>query len=322
MRRVRIRGNGVAARCCEHLLREAGHEVFGEHTERPRLPAIMLSDASIALIEDVFGRKGLFGGFHRIRKRVVAWGVEAQPVTLEHSAVVVSEKQLLDCVRGEELTPGEDADWTVFTSRPLPAEAAEYRFGSRMARALHVGLKGDADSCWIESLAGGWLFLIPDGPQVGWLLAVGAASETLLERSRLIAGKVEILGEAAEFPAYPRIVSPLCATGWIACGSAAMAFDPLCGDGTANAVREAILASAVIGAGPDAFEHYHARLIAGFQKHLALCVNFYRSGSEGPWWEQEAAALQQGLDWCALRASGFGSYRYKLSGFQLVPVLT
>jgi hypothetical protein len=51
-----------------------------------------------------------------------------------------------------------------------------------------------------------------------------------------------------------------------------MAFDPIYGDGTAHAVREAILAAAVvraISAGGDAAEplrHYEARLMLGFQR--------------------------------------------------------
>ena len=75
--------------------------------------------------------------------------------------------------------------------------------------------------------------------------------------------------------------SPLGANSWLACGTAAMAFDPICGDGTAHAIREAILAAAVIRAlangGPadELLAHYEARLTAGFHRHLTLCRQFY-----------------------------------------------
>ena len=98
-----------------------------------------------------------------------------------------------------------------------------------------------------------------------------------------------------------------------------MAFDPLCGDGTANAVREAILAAAVIRTGPSALSHYEARLTAGFQRHLALCVSFYQSANTGPWWQTELDKLHEGLAWCKSRP--FGAYQYQLNGFDLVPVL-
>ena len=322
MGRVLVRGDGIAARCCEHLLRQAGWEVQTEQLNRPRLPAIMLGGAAVAMMRDVFGRGELFGNSHLIRKRVVAWGPAAQPVTLEHSAVVVSERQLLDAVGSGSSVVTGDVDWTVITSRPLPEVAAEHHFGTRMARAVPVTLHCDADTCWIESLEAGWLFLIPNSESAGWLLAVGNDAGALLGESRLIAERVaEINGQASRFPAYPRIMQPLAGNDWVACGSAAMAFDPLCGDGTANAVREAILASAVIRAGTESLTHYEARLTAGFQRHLSLCLSFYESGKSGAWWEPEIAALYKGLEWCGARSSSFGTYRYQLNGFDLLPVL-
>ncbi len=128
---------------------------------------------------------------------------------------------------------------------------------------------------------------------------------------------------AGRFPAAPCILSPLCGPGWLACGTAGMAFDPICGDGTANAVREAILASAVaraISAGgnaADLLSHYEARLILGFQRHLAACMDFYRSGESGPWWEKELESLHRGLEWCAAKLRNHGPFRYQLIGFEL-----
>ena len=319
MNRVLIRGDGIAARCCEHLLRQAGCEVTADHLDRPRLPAIMLGGAAVSMMRDVFGRHDLFSNFHAIRKRVVAWGPGAEPVSLDHSAVVVSERQLLESVQSVP-SRQTDAEWTVITSRPLPEDTAEHHFGSRIASAVPVALTGPADTCWIESLEHGWIFLIPNSEKAGWLLAVGGDAEALLAQSRVVARQIAALaGEASRFPAYPRIIEPLCGPDWLACGSAAMAFDPLCGDGTANAVRESILAAAVIRTGPDALSHYEARLTAGFQRHLALCVNFYQSANTGPWWQTELDSLHAGLAWCASRA--FGAYRYQLNGFDLVPVL-
>jgi hypothetical protein len=213
-----------------------------------------------------------------------------------------------------------DADWTVITSRPLPEGTIEHHFGSRIASAVPVELTGPSDTCWIESLEHGWIFLIPNSETGGWLLAVGADADALLAQSRLIAPQIGgSTGEAARFPAYPRIMQPLQGQTWLACGSAAMAFDPLCGDGTANAVREAILAAAVIRAGTGALSHYEARLTAGFQRHLSLCASFYHSANIGPWWQTELDSLHEGLAWCKSRS--FGAYQYQLNGFDLVPVL-
>src|SRR5579863_8404443 len=276
MPQVAIRGDGVAAYCCAHLLNQAGFHVTLEPVDRPRLPVIMLSEHALALIRDVFNNPGLFQNEPRIRKRVVAWGHNSKPAQLDHSAVVASEELLLENLR-PNLThhdePGSPAPaWTIFASRPLPTPATEHHFGSRMASAVPVTLSraSDPSACWIESLEHGWLFLIPNSPTTAWLLAVGDAPDVLLEQSSVVSPQIHDSAPAAgEFPAHPRIVSPICAPGWLACGTAAMAFDPICGDGTAHAVREAILAAAVIralaagGNTGELFSHYEARLTAG-----------------------------------------------------------
>jgi hypothetical protein len=328
MARVIIQGDGVAAYCCAYLLHKAGLEVALEPVDRPRLPAIMLNGHALALIRDIFDRADLFCDAPHINNRMVAWGPDSTPLALHHSAVVVSEELLL-----KELKPGltlQDSGaataWTVFASRPLPAPAEEHPFGSRMASAVAVTLKETSapETCWIESLENGWLFLIPNAPGAAWLLGVGRAPAALLSASRVIEKQIaEAQASGRQFPAYPRIVSPVAGDRWLACGTAAMAFDPLCGDGTAHAIREAILASAVIRAvakdGPadSVLAHYEARLTAGFSRHLALCRDFYTSGGNGPWWRGELDAIQQGIAWCDTRLKSHGEFRYQLRDFEL-----
>jgi hypothetical protein len=308
---VLIRGDGVAARCCGHLLTQAGYRVSVERTDRPRVPLLMLSAAAQNLIRDIFQRDDLFNDMPVIRKRIVAWG--SGPVKLDHSAVIASEELLLE--RLGMVSCEGDARWTICAAPPLPESAVEHRFGSRMASAVAVEMK-ESDACWIESLRDGWLFL-----NSGWLIAVGAEVEELLGESKLVREQVaSCSASGAQFPASPRMVTPLAGDRWICCGSAAMGFDPLCGDGTAHAVREAILASAVIRAA-DAGEsvdlllaHYEARLTAGFERHLAQCREFYSSGGSGEWWKKEAAACVKGMEWCASRDR---SFRYRLEGLEL-----
>jgi hypothetical protein len=328
--KVTIRGDSAASWCSAHLLTRAGFKPSLERTARQRLPAIMLSEAALALIRDVFERPDLFVTAPRITRRIVSWGRNAEPVAFDHAAVVVSERELLDELE-QELEPpdavgGDACEFTIFAARPLPSEPVEHCFGSRTASAVKVGLKNaaDSESCWIESLDNGWLFLIPNAAESGWLLAVGCSLEDIPERSRLIAERIAFIGDlSGQFPASPRIVSPLCGPGWLACGTAGMAFDPICGDGTAHAVREAILAAAVVQAistGGDAnalLGHYQARLTLGFQRHLAASMDFYRSGSGGPWWEEQLELLQQGLEWCAGQLKSHGRFRYQLSGLEL-----
>jgi 2-polyprenyl-6-methoxyphenol hydroxylase-like FAD-dependent oxidoreductase len=250
-------------------------------------------------------------------------------VALPHSAVVASEQTLLE--RMEELFPrtslagNKMAQWRILSSRPLPEVSEDLHFGERLAEAATVNLKPgyDRDASWVESLENGWLFLLPNNED-GWLLSVGAASEELLAQSSLIARQILSVGaDARKFACHPRIADPLCGAGWLACGSAALGFDPLCGDGSGYAAREAILAAAVVRAaaqGCDVNEllaHYQTRLLAGFQKHLEVCAEFYRSGHSGPWWQEQIKATEQGLLWCRAKLANAGEFKFRLNGFSL-----
>ena len=149
------------------------------------------------------------------------------------------------------------------------------------------------------------MFLVPDSLLSGWLWRVGGAPEAFS------AGAGWSLAEIAHCRAsrasfrptreLPRRSAP---PGWLACGPAAMAFDPICGDGTAHAIREAILASAVIralangGAADGLLSHYQARLTAGFRRHLILCRHFTNPAARLRYGRAELDAIDRGIQWC------------------------
>jgi hypothetical protein len=335
MNSVLIRGESVAASCCASLLERAGVPFRRQSVERPKLPAIMIGETAQRVLSDIFPGAELFKGLPRIRKRVVKWGAQAEALALPHSAIVVSEQALL--LRLEPLPAHEpiakiaeaaEPDWTIFSARPLPEASHEIHFGSRVASASAVTCKPgcDPEASWVESVPDGWLFLLPNGEN-GWLLSVGAPAASLLAQSFLISRQIlRIEGAGPGFSCSPRLAEPLCGPGWLACGSAALGFDPLCGDGSGYAAREAILASAVVRAAAEGADasglaaHYRARLRAGFERHLEVCAEFYRSGHSGPWWDEQQSATLRGLAWCRTQRAGAGAFQYRLSGFSLEAV--
>lgn len=323
-----MHGTGVAASCCHRLLSAADVDVRWTEADRPRVPAVMLGPATQSLLADVFGSSDLLAGLWPIRRRVVAWG-SAPVVDLPHTAIVVSEPALLARLRCSGPASLEqraaEADWAIHTSRPSPG-ISTLKFGDRLATATQVQLSSNADAaaCLVESVPAGWLFLLPVDPGTAWMLTAGASREILLSESRLVAESVGgILAEGGSFPAYPRISDSLSGDRWLACGSAALAFDPLCGDGTAHAIREAILASAVIRASsnPALAEEltweYRLRLWAGFRRHLEQCQPFYRTGGTGEWWQAESHRLSEGLEWATSLRSPIPLGRFRLNGFDL-----
>ncbi|MBN9145312.1 MULTISPECIES: hypothetical protein [unclassified Novosphingobium] len=320
---VLIRGGGLAGACATHLLRGAGFAIAHEPVRRSPVPVIMLSDAALGLIRDAFGRRDLFADAHRIAQRVVRWGHD--PVAMPHGAVVVSEDDLIAALGGE-LAGDADAPApmaTLHCAPPFP-DAELMRFGQRRAMAARILLRAGADhaTCHVEAVAQGWLFLIPSGPTQCWLLGVGAPLDRLLENSVLIAPLIAGLGESSPgFETAPRQLAQLAGPNWLACGMAAIAFDPICGDGSAQSVREAILAAAVIAHPGDRHAlatHYHSMLTASLRRHIQISGQFYATGGDSPWWREQVAALAQGYAWTTAQLAHMPEPRYLLRGFQLI----
>jgi hypothetical protein len=330
MKTAIIRGESIAACCCASLLDRAGVLFSREKVSRPKLPAVMIGDTSQRVLADIFAQPDLFKGLPLIRKRVVKWGATAQALALPHSAIVASDQILLDRIepllaRVPYSSDAEPAEWTILSSRPLPEASEDFNFGSRMAAAVQVTLKkgADTEASWVESLPEGWLFMLPNGT-TAWLLSVGGSTQSLLSESSLIAQQIAgVEAESRSFPCHPRIADPNCGPGWMACGSAVLGFDPLCGDGSGYAAREAILAAAVVQAasrGADRdnlIAHYRARLLAGFQRHLETCLEFYRTGHSGGWWDEQINATERGLEWCRAKRALASEFKFRLSGFSL-----
>ncbi|MHA6766874.1 NAD(P)/FAD-dependent oxidoreductase [Sphingobium ummariense] len=322
---VAIRGSGVAASACAHLLTRAGLRVASEGALRPPVPSIMLSEAALALLRDIFGRPDLFADRPRVRRRLVAWG--GRPVVVPHDAVLLSEDDLQSALAPLAMAIAGEADFTIFAAPPLP-EGSLRLFGDRGAVAARVTVRSPAcaQECRVEAVPAGWLFLVPAGEGEGWLMGIGAPLDALLADSALIAPVIDMTASASQpFITAPRIHAPLCGEGWLACGTAAIGFDPICGDGTAQSVREAILASAVLSAiaeGADAaplLTHYRSMLIAAMRRHLQLCAHFYGSGGQGDWWRAQHAALVEGHGWCTAQLAKLPEPQFLLDGFRLVP---
>jgi hypothetical protein len=322
---VNILGEGIAACCCARLLSERNLNISIVPKATSSGPTLLINRGTEQLLKDVFGTDGaLFSGVHAIRRRVVLWGNE-EIVTFPHYGFVIPEALLLERLWSEvkPIAPSTGkADFTIY-SAPESTTSLQHHFGSRVATAAKVHIrKTAADACWIESLADGWLFLLPFSENAGSLIEVGGHPADLLKSSRLVAPEVTSLLEASgQFSAHPRIVDPLCAPGWLACGSCAIGFDPICGAGAGTAVREAILASSVIGALAEEHDsklvlaHYASRLLSGFVRHLETCSSFYAAADRSSWWRQELAELRHGAEWTRNKISDLPKPQYRLKGF-------
>ncbi|MEO0031081.1 MAG: hypothetical protein RIS94_839 [Pseudomonadota bacterium] len=322
---IALHGGGIAAATLAHLLAGEGVPVFGGETVPSAGPApvVMLGAQAVALLHDVFQRP-LFSAAHRIERRVVCWG-GGDPVTVPHRALAISGADLAAALPQPVLAAG-GADFAVHAAPPFPDDRL-LSFGSRRAGAVAVDLAAGADehAAVVEATEGGWLFLIPVGNRRAWLLSVGDQVEDQLAASRLRSILTPLRSfSTSTFETAPRMLQTLVGSDFLAIGHHALAFDPICGDGTATAVRAALLAAAVIAGRNEGLDeaallsHYSSMLVAAMRRHLQVSLPFYRSGGTSPWWQQQADALAQGHAWCTQVLSRAGDPRFVLQGNRLI----
>ena len=325
---MRVSGRGIATASAAQCLVARGIDISADAggLAQRQAPVVMLGEAARELLNDVFAGHDTLAGAHRIARRVVGWGGDA-PQTFDHAAWVIAGDRLSDRLPWPADLTEQTTPFTLTTA--LPGDARLMRFGAREAMALPVELTPTADraAALVEALGAGWLFLIPTGGNAGWLLVVGAEPGDALHESRLVAPSIAATGAvSSRFETAPRVLDNPAASGCLTLGSGALAFDPICGDGTATAVRGGILAAATAAAlaghdqgldGEAVCAHYRAMMIAAMRRHLGMSWPFYARGGDSAWWRDEAAALAEGHDWCTRQLAEAGEARFMLTGDRL-----
>lgn len=220
---------------------------------------------------------------------------------------------------------------------PRRRTAGALACGRRVVIASEGILGGAAapDRWFFEAVPAGWLLVaplenrralvqlmvpdVPAGPPRRRLAeAVAAAS---LGRAA-VAGLSPAVSVCEAFPArcdpWPRVRT-------VHVGEAALAFDPICGDGLGQALRSAILAAAAIEAveggedrsGVRAFVRHRFGL--AFLAHLDTCAGFYASLTPAASWTTELRAMREEASMLAQELPAPGRLRYRLIGSRLVP---
>jgi hypothetical protein len=109
--------------------------------------------------------------------------------------------------------------------------------------------------------------------------------------------------QAVAVPAAPRLLDDPAAPGRLVVGGGALRLEPIAGTGTAQAVRTAILAAAVIGSAARAGGpyqdrcrgHYRARLRHVCHGHVLTCARLYAEAFATPDWADELDAMRRVL---------------------------
>jgi 2-polyprenyl-6-methoxyphenol hydroxylase-like FAD-dependent oxidoreductase len=357
MRRADIAGGSVSGLTLAWLLLRQGWSV-DLYTRREAMggPALVLKDATRALLLDLWGAESaLLPPMHRLDERVVqlgsghahvvddaSWAARAEPLKgcllrrlrLEGGARVAIHEDR-ECVPADSLANGR---WHVAAG----GRSSASHDGERVAGGCRVAIAAEAELTGHVSLtrygfeehADGWLFVAPLGyGRAAVQFMVPAADDktmasmlaSAISRSA-VAAAVRLLPPFSIWPAYPTCVDPWIDTAAIRIGDAAMAFDPICGDGTGQALRGALLASAsleAIEAGAPAGDirtHYRRRLQFAFLAHLRACREAYRSFDARSIWTTELRDMTAAEACLEASLASFAGFGYVLAGRRLAPI--
>jgi flavin-dependent dehydrogenase len=323
-KRTLVLGCGVAGLTVAQLLSGRGWTVDClAGTPGPGPVVVIGWPDALLLLELWQADEALFRSAHRLHGRVVHWEPGPAPSLAPAPALVMPIDRLTRVLADRAGAAGmrfvdtaqvdaTDYDWVVQAGgRPAMAQAS-IDFGRRCGAAAPVRLAPCAhtDRTVMESVADGWLFVIPHGLGRGTLQAVfcgprgdpAADLQALLSQSRAASALVEeIAGRPIGFAAMPRLATTPCVSGSIAVGDAALTLDPMSGGGIASGLRGAILAAAVLdategeGTSPACFEHYAQRLRDVMRSHVRSCIELYGRAVNAMAWRAEIRAMVEAL---------------------------
>jgi 2-polyprenyl-6-methoxyphenol hydroxylase-like FAD-dependent oxidoreductase len=334
--RILIRGAGLAGITAAKLLHDRGADV--RVAAAPRRPGriVAIPIETLRLAADLFGidvaalRIGPM-----VDRRRVDWsegraGAVAQVALVcdvaDFAATLARPLRDAGCLAR---TADDDVDWTLECSG-RPARGA-LRAGERVGQfARIVGMAHDATTA-VTAMSAGWIFTAPH-PAGGLAVllvspsaAVCAASadhmaERLAEAGYAVPGRdVADLGQPESIA--PALAQPPHDDDRLRVGDAALALDPLRGDGAGFALRGALLAQAVLAAaerGEDrarCLAHYARRLRGVFASHLHGCVSHYGAARHAEIWRHEVDAMGALARRLAVDPARFG---FRMEGHDLV----
>ena len=326
---IRVLGGGPAALASTLVLGNHGIEVSLIRRPVAYGPTVLLNDVTIRLLQELFGcEAALWSQGQIIRGRLVSWSNAADDAELvKESGLAIRASSLhrlleealrsgvsgdrLHILEPEETMARDDSNWTVEArGRSTNHRGRVLNVGERVALTCEARIDRTADPslCAVESLENGWLFLLPLGQQRVALQAVipkrphdcEQTFDELLSQSRLIARHIRaVTGNPKMQVCAPRFTWQPACSGWLATGDAALSFDPICGDGSGQAIRCGLLAAAVIHAiqhgEPEeaCLAHYRRRLARAFWVHLKGTTSFYAMArTNGPWRPEIDAAVR------------------------------
>ncbi len=333
-------GYGVAALAAAAVLGRAGIP-FSLADAPSAVRLLTLNRPTQELLADLFSQK-LLKGLATSGGRIVDWEQASTATRVEDDALVIDLATLLARMR----------DQIALAQHPLPSPAIRIMAGGRETNARLTAAPPLATCYWdrlqicVEprgtgTLAGQHVY----AGEHGWTFTAARlgggwfAQATVLpgvdagERAAVSLARAMGLAHAGDIPVpdgwidtAPALGSAVGPASQLYAGDAAVAYDPLCGDGCGHALRSGVLAAAVAVRAlrhPEEAEQargwYRSRLRLSFVQHLNACADIYGRARFAKQWQQYHAALLR-LSTRLNLLGGDTDLSYHLIDTQLVPV--
>jgi hypothetical protein len=309
-RAIRIEGEGIGACVFARLSKQRGDDLAWQRNGVKGERYVAIDVATIALLSEIFGREvAALVPARRVQRRRLKWE-SARPAEID-APVLVCDVNALASRLAEDIGCGAvaAADWLV-TAAGRAAAHSPVRAGGRRAMLANMAPpeEFDLDCAEIAATPWGWLFAAAraDGRVAVTFVCPGSdiADEALGAAIDFCwPGHVREVEAGALAAAAPQFSLECAWTGRLLVGDAALALDPLRGDGVGFALRGAILAHAVTNRTTDAQErslwlaHYRERLRAAFASHVRHCVSHYERAAHNRIWRDEIAEMRGVLRW-------------------------
>lgn len=348
-----VLGGGLVGLTSTRILLDCGWSVrlcrSGLRQSRP----IVLAEHSWKILEDIWQCRLLrLCRHHLLSGRSVRWTPDAPVAEVPIASLSLDAAELSEALesrlraqRGNGLAiedVPDDADLpghaVVIDARGAPAPDVCQMVCGRRAIRTWPNLPADPTLTGRSELRAGrgfWIFLLPTARD---RMSVQIATPTeALDRKEVVSGLLAHAGDAPSLAAIvtesveellarpsvaleiaPRLGPTVCTPTRFSVGDRAMTFDPICGDGTGQGIKSAILAVAAanaldVGHAPDRVtRHVAARHAFAFRTHLTHCVGYYEAITSSACWRGEVQSSHESLGRLdALEQLGKESFRLR-----------
>lgn len=209
-----------------------------------------------------------------------------------------------------ELNEEEHFDLEFHCSTSVPQKNYEkIKFGTRRTLSTQISntSRNLKRTCVLLSLQDIWIFIFPyNETQLVLQIMTTEISDSILNKAatHIQTYFPEINNVPLDrksyniFPSFPWIGGSFQSMNKIFVGNSIVSYDPLCGDGLGNALRSALLATAIASSTDsdeikkDMFEYYKQRVTLNFINHINTCLKFY-SISNG--WSKDRIIMENEL---------------------------